>query len=334
MDAEARLISAQDLIVAADYGQLYIISSELDSGDVYLAALDDARESGRYVGVQPGFIDVMTPGQYNFETPLRLEVWSAEPPDDRDHWDHEVDADLDVPDGQIIFEASGGGPATSADVPAGAYRVRISGRGFTELGYAGAGGTDTYRLRLWPRGQPAGPMLRKCWPGWESPPDPDPDALPANLWVQTDGRRQYWLTDVVSLPDWGDNPAWMQQRPRPEDKLVNLLMDGHVAAIFTAGPAEAEVLVEFLTGPAERDPDRFDDIAEVTMALHIWAITFAYLDGQIAPSVGAYIPPEYPQDAGDLRDYRVRISAMRTYREQAEYHLIQIWPANTSPAGT
>jgi hypothetical protein len=241
-----------------------------------------------------------------------------------------VDADLDIPHGQIVFEASGGGPGTTAYLPAGAYRIRISGRGFTELGFAGADGTDTYRLRLWPRSQETDPVLRKCWPGWESPPEPDPEALPANLWVQTDGRRQYWMTDVLWLPDWDDNPDWMRQAPRPEDKLVNLLVEGHVAAIFTAGPREADVLVEFLTAPAERDPSRFDDIAEVTMALHIWHITFAYLDGEIAPWVGGYIPQEYPQDVGDLRDYRVRISAMRTYREHAEYHLIQIWPADTS----
>jgi hypothetical protein len=38
------------------------------------------------------------------------------------------------------------------------------------------------------------------------------------------------------------------------------------------------------------------------------------------------MPPEYPQDMDDLRDYRVRVSAMRSYREHAEYHLIQIWP--------
>lgn len=95
------MIRAQDLIVAADYGQIYIYSPDaLDDPDICEAALDDATRSGRYVGVQPGFIDLMTPGQYNFSTPLRLEVWSADPPDDLSDWDHVVDADLDIPDGQ------------------------------------------------------------------------------------------------------------------------------------------------------------------------------------------------------------------------------------------
>jgi len=324
MVAEPRLISAQDLIVDADYGQLYIYSpGTLDDPGVYEAALDDATRSGRHVGVQPGFIDLMTPGQYNFSTPLRLEVWSADPPDDRSGWDHEVDADLDIPDGQIVFEASGGGPATSAGIPAGAYRVRISGRGFTKLGFAGANGTDTYRLRLWPRSRPANPVLRKRWRGWDSAPEPDPQALPANLCVETDERSQYWMTDLWLYR--GRTPEWITA-PRPENKVVNL-MEGHTAAIFTAVPREVDVLVEFLTAPAAPDPDRFDDIAEVTMPLNIQRIEFAYPDDMLGPGLNAYMPQEYPQDSDDLRDYRVRVSAIRAYREHAEYHLIQIWPA-------
>ena len=190
MTVDPRLINAQDLVVGADYGQIYIwpyssaSPDELDDDDddeiVALAALDDATASGRFVGVRPGFIDALTPGQCNFHTPLRLEVWSAEPPDDRDDWDHEVDADLDVPEGSLLIA---GPPAhtkeevTEASVPAGSYRVRISGRGFTELGAAGANGDDCYRLRLWPRVPVRAPVLRKRWPGWDrySPTDqPEP----------------------------------------------------------------------------------------------------------------------------------------------------------------
>jgi hypothetical protein len=178
MTVDPRLISAQDLIVVADYGQIYIwpYSSAPpdefadDDEDVPLAALDDATASGRFVGVRPGFIDVLTPGQCNFRTPLRLEVWLAEPSDDRDDWDHEVDADLDVPEGSLLIA----GPpvhlkseVVEANVPSGSYRVRISGRGFTELGAAGANGDDSYQLRLWPRGPVSTPLLRKRWPGWD-----------------------------------------------------------------------------------------------------------------------------------------------------------------------
>lgn len=171
---DPEMISARDLIVPADYGQIYVSSpgGEDEDEDGYghtghlRGAFSDATESGRFVGVRPGFIDLLTPGQYNMQTPMRLEIWSAEPPDDSGDWDHEVDADFDVPDGRIVFYA----PACSttwADVPAGSYRARISGRGFTELGHAGANGDDSYRLRLWPRGEREDPALRKRWPGWD-----------------------------------------------------------------------------------------------------------------------------------------------------------------------
>jgi hypothetical protein len=169
----AQLIAAHDLIVRADYGQIYIESSatEDDDGwgdlDPYNAALDDATESGRFVGVRPGLIDLLTPGQWNFQTPMRLEIWSAEPADDRDEWDHEVDGDLDVPDGWISFAASGGGYPERMEIPSGDYRVRVSGRGFTQVGRAGAEGDDSYRLRLWPRDRATAPVLRKRWPGWD-----------------------------------------------------------------------------------------------------------------------------------------------------------------------
>jgi hypothetical protein len=113
-------------------------------------------------------IDLMTPGQWNFKTPMRVEVWDAEPPADTDNWSHEVDVDLDVPDGRLFFEASGGGTAISVEMPAGRYRARLSGSGYTATGFAGANGDDYYRLRLWPRVTDADPGLRNSLPGWEN----------------------------------------------------------------------------------------------------------------------------------------------------------------------
>jgi hypothetical protein len=169
---EAHLNAAHDLVVRADHGQIYIESSATDDdawsdGHDYYAALEDAINSGRFVGVQPGLIDLMTPGQWNWNTPMRLEIWSGEPPDDSEAWDHEVDADLEVPDGWISFAASGGGYPMRTEIPAGSYRVRVSGRGFTVRGRAGAEGDDSYRLRFWLRAQAADPALRKRWPGWD-----------------------------------------------------------------------------------------------------------------------------------------------------------------------
>jgi hypothetical protein len=133
-----------------------------------MLALDEAQTSGRQVGVSGCFVDLLTPGQWNFETPMRLEIWSAEPPDDRSEWQHQVDLDLPMPSGELCFEASGGSAPECTRVPVGDYRARVSGRGFTKLGYDGADGTDRYRLQLWraPRASP--PELRKRWPGWDA----------------------------------------------------------------------------------------------------------------------------------------------------------------------
>jgi hypothetical protein len=171
MTIQPALILGCDLVVAADHGQIYIYSTatqpEAEDGNPYLDALADGTDSDRFVGVVPGMIDLMTPGQWNWQTPMRLEVWSAEPAADTNAWDHEVDVDLDVPDGNLNFEASGGGAEVSAEVPPGYYRVRVSGKGFTELGHEGVEGGDSYRLRLWPASGPAAPLLRKRWPGWD-----------------------------------------------------------------------------------------------------------------------------------------------------------------------
>jgi hypothetical protein len=68
-----RLVSAEDLIVYADFGQIYVWSlgwdiedDEDDDEPPELAALDDAWFSGRFVGVRRGFIDVLTPGNAIF----------------------------------------------------------------------------------------------------------------------------------------------------------------------------------------------------------------------------------------------------------------------------
>lgn len=157
-------------MVAADHGQIYIYShiewpDDPETDNVFHEALDDALDSKRYVGASRGCIDVLTPGQWNWETPMRVELWSSEPPTaDTADWDHEVDIDFDAPAGGIVFEPSGGsGRSASASLPAGRYRMRVSGRGFRK-GQLQV--NDAYRLQLWPRLQDTPASLRKCWPGW------------------------------------------------------------------------------------------------------------------------------------------------------------------------
>lgn len=167
-----RPMLAVDLEVEIDYGQVYVYSTPPDDTDpddhAVLRAFNDAWGEHRFVGVADGLIDLVTPVQWNFHAPMRLEVWPGEPPSDEDSWDHVVDVDFDVVNDQVTFEGSGGRPPIrcAEPVPSGAYRTRVSGRGYTEA-EQGADGMDSYRLQLWPRTGDRPPDLRKSWPGWK-----------------------------------------------------------------------------------------------------------------------------------------------------------------------
>jgi hypothetical protein len=157
--------------IEIDYSQVYIYSESPHAKDpqtdAALRALDDARQSGRWVGVADGLIDLVVPFRKSFNAPMRVEVWAHEPPTD-DDWDHVVDVDLDVTNDRLVFEPSGGLDSLICEeaVPSGAYRIRVSGRGYSEAD-SGAEGLDSYRVQLWPRTNSAEPQLRKSWPGWQ-----------------------------------------------------------------------------------------------------------------------------------------------------------------------
>lgn len=132
-----------------------------------LRALDDARRSGRWVGLADGMIDLVVPFRKSFDAAMRVEMWPAEPPVDDEAWDQVVDVDFDIHNGQLVFEPSGGFTPIrcAASLPSGRYRVRVSGRGYAEM-VAGGDGLDSYRIRLWPRENDRSTELRKSWQGW------------------------------------------------------------------------------------------------------------------------------------------------------------------------
>jgi hypothetical protein len=164
----------RELQVASDYGQIYIYDPETqvgerDTGDEddspLVRAMNDGYESRRFVGYDCGLIDVITPSQYNWKAPMRVEVGDALPPLDTEGWDHVVEVSLPAPSGILCFQASGGGEPIETQIPAGTYRARLSGRGYV----AGAGeieGHESYRLQVWPA-EEADPVLIKYWSGYD-----------------------------------------------------------------------------------------------------------------------------------------------------------------------
>lgn len=178
VNAEAP-VWVRQLEISADHGQFYIYSSlpaledEFDSP--FLNALADAHGTRRFIGADGsgGLIDVMTPSQWNWNVPMRVELWDAEPPTDADGWDHEVDVDFVVDAGfpQVWFEASGGYAAAGAvEIPPGEYRVRISGSGYDASWAAHIEtrtGHESFRMQLWLRERASPAVLRKSWPGFD-----------------------------------------------------------------------------------------------------------------------------------------------------------------------
>jgi hypothetical protein len=163
----------QELEVEADYGQIYVYDPATQLRDEGVTeddnplerALDDAYESGRFVGFADGLIDVLTPSQYNWKAPMRVEVSDVAPVLDVESWDHVVELPLPVPSGTLVFQASGGGEPVKTQIPPGIYCARFSGRDYV----AGAGeieGHESYRLQLWPDPE-AEPRLLKYWGGYD-----------------------------------------------------------------------------------------------------------------------------------------------------------------------
>lgn len=159
-----------DLGVGIDHGQLYIydLGASIDlGGPVALEALDDAQNSGRYVGRSGDLVNLLSPVQWHFDAPMRVEVWAGEPAPEEPGWDHVVDLDLNAPTGQLAFQAPTEEEYASCAIPHGRYRIRVSGRGYDHANPQGGGG-DSYRVQLWPRTGDRPPAVRKRWAGWSS----------------------------------------------------------------------------------------------------------------------------------------------------------------------
>jgi hypothetical protein len=163
----------RELHVQSDYGQIYIYDPQTQDVDwseddnPFVRAMDNGSDSRRFIGYDSGLIDVLTPSQYNWDAPMRIEISDGPPPLDADAWDHIVEVPLPVPSGTLCFEASGGGEPIETQIPPGTYRARFSGRGYVPLRAGEIEGHESYRLELWPADDEAEPELVKYWHGYD-----------------------------------------------------------------------------------------------------------------------------------------------------------------------
>jgi hypothetical protein len=194
------------LAVSPAYGVFYVHSGFVDvwaaHEDPKRLVEEDARRSGRQVGgLDRALVHIELPGYGQPDTPVTVEVWPHAPPDDILGWDHEVDLDLDV-NGGLLLQGGGGDYGRNTKVPAGEFRLRVSGRHYDRA--ASYDGPPEFRLRLWRRPRPNAPVLRRHWPGFERA---APTTAPAGARPRTPLHSQ----DVVRT-DFSDEAAWLNVR--------------------------------------------------------------------------------------------------------------------------
>lgn len=161
--AEAAPVHVQELVVALDYAQFYLLVDDR-APDLVEEVLHRAL-AGDGIAQGGGLLVVLVPHQNNFEMPLRVERWNAEPPGDLDAWQEAFTASIQVGSSGVWYQSptlSGSG----IEVPAGRYDLRICGRGFVNRGWPGSTTPgDVWRFQLWPTTVPGAPRRLRAWPG-------------------------------------------------------------------------------------------------------------------------------------------------------------------------
>ncbi len=164
------MVSAQSLTLGMDYGQFYIYGGLGDFEDAFeLAELAMADHPTAGDG---NTVVVLCPHQNNFEMPVRVEVWSARPDDDRDDWQQVSESPLRVgPNATLYYDSPPGTDFDPIPVPEGNYVIEVSGRGFVNYGWPGTTTPgDEWRFRLWPNdGSSLRPPAQWHMPGYGVP---------------------------------------------------------------------------------------------------------------------------------------------------------------------
>jgi hypothetical protein len=145
------LVAAVDLEVALDYHQLYLRGwSDFDIGEGVLDVSTEAITSPDGVAGDGWVLVVITPRSFDVHMRVRVEQWTAEPPDDVADWQDAVEGPLFI-EGGVLHLDSPTMEGTSTPVPDGMYAVRVCGR---DLHPGDADSTtapgDVWRVQLWP----------------------------------------------------------------------------------------------------------------------------------------------------------------------------------------
>lgn len=128
-------------------------TSEVDP----VRALDNARELKIGIGVAGGVIDLLAGTRAIDDASLTIQLWSERPGSEYPDWEHVVEADLDITEGKVCFEA----PTLEVlehPLPNNRYRVRIARNEHPqEVGDP----RESYLLQFWPRAEDSPPTVIK-----------------------------------------------------------------------------------------------------------------------------------------------------------------------------
>ena len=141
------MIDTINCTLFADYFQFYVADTQFraDTGEIWTTEATD-----RMLATGEDLLAVGT--ARNIEVPVAIELLSAPPDDDFDHWQQVIDCSLALTSGAFVaMGCTDYQPdALTREITPGTYRARVSYRGLDTLSDDGLDGEDFYRVQLWP----------------------------------------------------------------------------------------------------------------------------------------------------------------------------------------
>jgi hypothetical protein len=145
------LLEAADLVMALDYGQLYLRGwSDFEPEGGIGPVAERAIRSPERVAGDGWALVVISPHRNNFDMHVRVERWSGPAPDDLDAWQEAVEGPVTVEGGRLWLDSPTMTPV-STPVPDNHYLARVCGRGFVNRGDTPTTTPgDVWRVQIWP----------------------------------------------------------------------------------------------------------------------------------------------------------------------------------------